>query len=200
MNGRRLLHLVRHGETVGQSSIRFWGSTDVALSDDGRRQVAGLGEVVARTLGTLRVAVVVHSPLVRASESARILGETLRLIGLPWHVEPDFAEIDFGAFEGLTAEEIRVRDPRWHAEWQARRHAGFPEGETLAGFDARVRTGFERALARTDGDILVVAHRGVIRRIADVVLPGQGEHPTELASLSTFELDPARVVRWNLRG
>ena len=77
--------------------------------------------------------------------------------------------------------------------------AGRPVPEHGA-FDARVRAGFERVLTRTDGDLLVVAHRGVIRRIADLVLPGQGEHATELASLSTLELSPARVVRWNVVG
>ena len=196
MSAQRLLHLVRHGETVGQSSIRFWGSTDVALSESGRRQVEALGAAV----GALTVAAVIHSPLVRAAESARVLAPALELTGVPWHVEADFAEIDFGVFEGLTAEEIGARDPQWFVEWQARRHEGFPGGETLAGFDARVRAGFARAVEGIDGDLLIVAHRGVIRRIADLVLPGQGEHATELASLSTFTLAPPQVVRWNVRG
>lgn len=196
MSARRLLHLVRHGETVGQSSIRFWGSTDVALSESGRRQVEALGAAV----GALAVAAVIHSPLVRAAESARVLAPALELAGVPWHVEPDFAEIDFGTFEGLTAEEIGARDPQWFAQWQARRHEGFPGGETLGGFEARVRAGFARAIERIEGDLLIVAHRGVIRRIADLVLPGQGEHATELASLSTLTLAPPQVVRWNLRG
>jgi broad specificity phosphatase PhoE len=34
------LLLVRHGETVGQSSIRLYGATDVALSDEGELQMA----------------------------------------------------------------------------------------------------------------------------------------------------------------
>ena len=55
----RRLVLIRHGETVGESSVRFHGSTDVALSDEGRahmleaaRQVRGeaLDLVVASTL------------------------------------------------------------------------------------------------------------------------------------------------------
>ena len=33
------LTLVRHGETVGQSSIRYYGATDIELSDLGREQV-----------------------------------------------------------------------------------------------------------------------------------------------------------------
>ena len=35
--------LVRHGETTGQSSIRFFGQTDVPLSDVGREQMRRAG-------------------------------------------------------------------------------------------------------------------------------------------------------------
>ena len=43
MSRLRRIVLVRHGETVGNSSVRFHGSGDVALSDEGRshmREVA----------------------------------------------------------------------------------------------------------------------------------------------------------------
>jgi broad specificity phosphatase PhoE len=41
------LVLVRHGETVGHSSIRYYGRTDVALSDLGRRQMRAAREWLA---------------------------------------------------------------------------------------------------------------------------------------------------------
>lgn len=192
---QRLLHLVRHGETAGNSSIRFWGRTDVPLSAEGRVQVQRLGTAIA----PLRVAVIVHSPLVRAAESARILAGTLALHATPTHAEPDFAEIDFGAFEGLTKEEIAQRDPAWYATWERGAHEGFPGGDTLVAFAARVRAALSRVLAATTGDLLVVAHRGVIRRIADALIPGAGEVPTDLASLCTLRLDPPLVLRWNQR-
>jgi broad specificity phosphatase PhoE len=191
----RLLHLVRHGETVGQSSIRYWGRTDVALSDAGRQQMRALGASVPAP----SVAAVVHSPMLRAAESARLLVEALGLTGVPTRAEPDFAEIDFGAFEGLTRAEIAAHDPEWFAAYEARRHTCYPGGETLGGFAARVRAGLARTLG-TGGDVLVVAHRGVIRHIADELLPGQGDAHTDLASWSTLRLGPTGVVRWNVRG
>ena len=39
MSNLRRIVLVRHGETVGNSSLRFHGSSDVALSDEGREQM-----------------------------------------------------------------------------------------------------------------------------------------------------------------
>lgn len=192
----RLVHLVRHGETVGESSIRYWGRTDVALSDGGRAQLQAL----ATHLAPLHVDAVVHSPLQRAVESARILVERLDLGVVPMYVEPGFTEIDFGAFEGLTREEIAARDPDWFAVWQRGEHHGFPDGDRLDTFAARVQAAFARVRAALTGDILVVVHRGVIRHIANAVAPGVGDEATDLASVSTLDLHAGTPTRWNVRG
>ena len=39
MSSLRRIVMVRHGETEGQSSVRFHGSADVALNDEGRAQL-----------------------------------------------------------------------------------------------------------------------------------------------------------------
>ncbi|MEZ5963462.1 MAG: histidine phosphatase family protein [Planctomycetota bacterium] len=191
-----LVHLVRHGETVGESAVRYWGRTDLALSEVGRAQVRGL----AAALPAPRVDVVVHSPLRRAVESAQILIEHWQLGQAAVRVEPGFGEVDFGDFEGLTRDEIAARDPAWFATWERGEHVGFPGGDTLAAFSARVGAAFERVQTELAGDLLVVVHRGVIRQIANALVPGAGDQPTHLASLSTLDVPDARVVRWNERG
>src|ERR1700730_7568103 len=99
------LVLVRHGETVGNSSIRYHGRTDVALSDLGRRQMRAARQWLAARDGARGLAPVFTSPLVRAAESARIIaGDDTAAF-----VIEDFVEVDFGLFEGLTAEEIAER-------------------------------------------------------------------------------------------
>lgn len=187
------LHLVRHGETEGQSSVRYWGATDVPLSAVGRAQIERLRPLLA----TAAVSRVVHSPLVRAAEGARILAASLATA--PTMVaERDFREIDFGDCEGLTREEIAERHPQWFACWQRGEVDGFPGGEPFAAFAARVAAAAERVLAGCDrGELLVVAHRGVIRRIAEHLLrdPEGGERfGTSLGSLSTIRLQPAPCV------
>jgi probable phosphoglycerate mutase len=158
----RLVYLVRHGETEGQSSIRFHGSNDVALSELGRRQV---GRLVPR-LRDVRFAAAVHSPLRRAVTSAEVL-----LLGLavrPRVVESHagLAEIDFGEIEGWTEAEIAERRPEWHRAWKAGRVDGFPGGDSFAGFTGRIVAAWEEIAARhPSGDLLVVAHRGVVKRI-----------------------------------
>jgi broad specificity phosphatase PhoE len=160
--------VVRHGETEGQSSIRYHGITDVPLSDEGREQLRTLAGSLARTLPADGYDLVVSSPLRRALESAEILAP-----GASVKVEPAFREIDFGRWEGLTAEEIEARDPELFREWRERGiEFDFPEGERRAAFRARVRAGIDALVAdgagaREGGCALIAAHKGVFRTIVE---------------------------------
>jgi broad specificity phosphatase PhoE len=155
------LILVRHGETEGQSSIRYYGATDVPLSALGREQV----RLARERIGDERFEAVWASSLVRASESARILapGHAIRL-------EPDFREVDFGRWEGLTREEIAARDPELFARWQSELGAfDYPGGERRADFRARIARGLARLRGSDSASALVVAHKGVVRTLLELV-------------------------------
>lgn len=159
--GRRLW-LVRHGETTGGSSLRYYGSTDIPLSDVGRAQVARLSD----HLRACRFAALVHSPLARATESARILLGSFTTTPAAVESEEDLREVDFGALEGLTAVEIEQRFPGFWAEWRAGAKTSYPDGETNDSFRERVGRGVDAALSRhPEGDLCVVAHRGVVKAI-----------------------------------
>ena len=157
----RSLYLVRHGETVGESSVRFFGRTDVALSDVGREQVQALAPLVRH----VAFQAVVHSPLVRAQESAEILVAELLEPPALTEAAPDLIEVDFGDIEGLTDGEIAAKMPGWYRDWKAGTAQGFPGGETFSGFARRMQTAIDGLLARHPaGNLLVVVHKGVIKR------------------------------------
>lgn len=157
---RRLI-LVRHGETAGQSSIRHYGATDVPLSDLGRRQAR---EARNRIAGETYESVF-SSTLCRAWESARIIAPKH-----PVRIESDFGEIHFGRWEGLTREEIEVVDPELFADWQARKSGfEFPEGETRVQFRNRIERGLAHVRASRAESVLVVAHKGVVRTLLELV-------------------------------
>jgi len=155
------LILVRHGETEGQSSIRYYGATDVPLSDLGRAQARAARE---RIPGETFEAVWASS-LSRAWESARIIAPRH-----PVRIEWDFREIDFGRWEGLTREEIEVEDPDLHADWQAQKPGfEFPDGEPRPEFRRRIERGLVRLRASGAQSALVVAHKGVVRTLLELV-------------------------------
>jgi broad specificity phosphatase PhoE len=164
--GGRLI-LVRHGETVGNSSIRYFGRTDVPLSDLGRAQMLAVAKWLKLNLQGDRFDAVFASPLCRATEGARlIVGASASVVEIE-----EFVEVDFGLFEGLTAEEIRERHPIEFEQWNRDRldpNFTYPRGESRAAFMERVGCGIQRVLELCDGaasTVLIVAHRGVIRAI-----------------------------------
>ena len=193
--------LVRHGETEGESSIRYHGATDVPLSELGREQMRRAARAIAERRGGVKFGKVFSSPLVRASEGARIIAnDDASIVTIE-----EFAEVHFGLFEGLTADEIRERYPDHFAVWNADRLAAdytYPEGESRANFAARVELGLERVLAiwtrGGDGDALLVAHRGVIRAIVRKLT--NQEPVVELGSIQSLEFDGEwRAVALDLR-
>jgi broad specificity phosphatase PhoE len=186
--GSRLI-LVRHGETEGESSIRYHGRTDVALSELGRDQMRRAGRAIRTNHGGVNFVRVFSSPLIRASEGGRIVaGDSAPLVTID-----EFAEVHFGLFEGLTADEIRERYPDEFARWNADRLAPsytYPEGESRADFTARVERGLQRMLALwtpRDHDALLVAHRGVIRAIVRKLT--RREPIVELGSIHILRFD-----------
>jgi broad specificity phosphatase PhoE len=188
IRGARLI-LVRHGETDGESSIRYHGRTDVALSELGRAQMRRAGRAIETLHGGRTFAHVFSSPLVRASEGARIVaGDSIPLVTID-----EFAEVHFGLFEGLTADEIRERYPDEFARWNADRLApsyAYPEGESRADFTNRVERGLERVLTMwtpRDDDALLIAHRGVIRAIVRDLI--RQEPIVELGSIQILRFD-----------
>jgi broad specificity phosphatase PhoE len=155
------LILVRHGETTGQSSIRYYGATDVPLSDEGREQVRRAGERIAGE----RFEIVYSSSLSRAVESARILAPAH-----PIQLEADFREVHFGRWEGLTREEIAALDPELFPVWQRDlSRFDYPDGERRADFRARIARGLERLRAADASSALVVAHKGVVRTLLELI-------------------------------
>jgi broad specificity phosphatase PhoE len=191
MMDHRLI-LVRHGETVGNSSIRYYGRTDLELSELGRAQMEAAARWLETRFGANNFAPVFSSPLHRAIESARLIAG---LATAPREIA-EFVEVDFGLFESLTADEIRDRYPAEFERWNRDRlDAGYtyPSGENRAAFTARVERGVERMLTILDRvgsapqRALVVAHRGVIRAMVRR-LAGAEPH-IELGSIHVLRRD-----------
>jgi len=168
--GGRLI-LVRHGETVGNSSIRYFGRTDLPLSDLGRAQMIAVANWLKSQSQIWPFVATFTSPLQRATEGARLIAGT----SAPLIEVQEFVEVDFGLFEGLTADEIRMRYPIEFERWNRNRlDASFtyPRGESRSAFVERVGRGVQRVLEFFDPALsretaLIVAHRGVIRAMVE---------------------------------
>ena len=153
------LTLVRH-TSVGLPPYICYGQTDAPLAETYPEEWA---EAVRR-LGDLgRFTKVYSSPLTRCLSFARkYFGE----------VETDarLMELNFGAFEGLTWEEIfeRADGKKWFDDYL---NCPTPGGESYAQMTDRVRSFYEEKIAGKEGDILLVTHSGVLRAFL-IILKG----------------------------
>lgn len=95
-----MFFVLRHGQTDWNLAARLQGSTDIPLNDTGREQARRAAEI----LRDQNVERIVSSPLSRALETARIVGEA---IGLEPTTDIRLIERHFGLFEGMTIDEVR---------------------------------------------------------------------------------------------
>jgi len=163
---RAALLLVRHAESSWNAAGRWQGHADPPLSERGVAQANAL----ARDLAGEPIDRIVSSDLRRAAETAAILG---RARGLEPLLEPRLRELDLGAWEGLTRDEIAST-----AQADLRRFdAGDPDvrpggGETLREIERRVRFAVRELVEAHAGQRLaVVTHLGVIRALVRDVSP-----------------------------
>ena len=150
---RPRIWLVRHGQTEWARLGRHTGRTDIPLTDEGRDQAQALGTRLRGEHDTFALALT--SPRVRASATADLAG-----FGDTATVEPDLAEWDYGALEGLTTSEIKATYPDWTI-WTG----PWPDGETIEEVGVRA----DRVLARVheiDGDVLLFSHGHLLRVLA----------------------------------
>ncbi|MBD5787982.1 histidine phosphatase family protein [Cellulosimicrobium terreum] len=168
--------LVRHGQTALTVAGAFSGSSvpGPSLTARGRTQAAQAADLAFRIGRSAwsdlpRPSTLVASPLVRAQETARALG---RRLGLPVTTDARFAEVDFGAWEGLTAGVVDERWPGLRQQWYESGTVAAPGGESAADVGARVRDGLHDLVgaqlsgAPPDGRTVVVVGHAVQVRAA----------------------------------
>ena len=151
--GAELL-LIRHGETAWNRSKRLQGRADIPLTGEAKARLGGLR--VPKRLGPARW---FSSPLVRTTETARLLGAS----GLT--IEPRLVEMDLGGWEGRTLDDLRAEDP---AAMQANEILGLdmcpPDGESPRDVQNRLRPWLKER-AGEGGLSIAVTHKGVIRAV-----------------------------------
>lgn len=153
------IHLIRHGLTEANLNGQYAGATDFELLDEGRKRLAELKRDFSYPVADK----IISSPLKRCRQTAEILypGQTAE-------VEADFAECNFGTWEGKSATELK-NDENF-AKWLNNSGQVAPDGgESLKDFTTRIFSAFEKlvetAIKNNVKDTVLVTHGGVIMTI-----------------------------------
>lgn len=172
------LHLVRHGPTHARSMVG-WSDLPADLGDR-----AALDRLDAALPAA---ATVVSSDLIRATATADAIQRGRRR--LPH--DPALREIHFGAWELRAFRDIEAENPGLaRAWWETPGDACPPGGESWNQVRRRVDAAIDALIAgHPDGDLIVVAHFGVILTQVQRALA------IDAASVLSYRIDNLSVTR-----
>lgn len=154
------LILLRHGETEWNTEGRWQGqAVNTLLSQRGREQA----QIVARRLQGYPIQAIYSSDLIRAFETAQIVGQWL---GLEPQPEIGLRESDVGAWTGKTWAEIKAGWPEQVAAMLAGEDVRRGGGESYGELRQRLAAAAERIVQRHPGQtVLLVTHGAALRSL-----------------------------------
>lgn len=158
--------VLRHGQTDWNLQARLQGSTDIALNDTGRQQA----KKAATVFEAHSISHIYCSPLSRAHETATIVAGHL---GLEVVIDKRLTERNFGAFEGLTIDDVaqhrRDMGPHMNPEADLDRKHYPKDAETLRSVVYRVQDCLDE-LILPEKRCLFVTHGIPFRAISRIYL------------------------------
>jgi phosphoserine phosphatase len=185
--------LVRHGHVEGIDPPRFRGHQDVPLTEEGRRQARAAAACIA---ARWHPSIVYLSPLKRCVQTGSDIAAACAVRAV---VVEGLNDLDYGAWQWMTHEEVRGRWPqlleRWFAAPQLVR---FPGGESLQDLIARTADVLRMVLERHAHDtVVLVGHDSGIRtlllQMLDQPISAYWRLAPQPASVSEVEISAGEV-------
>jgi broad specificity phosphatase PhoE len=151
--------LVRHGETEWNRVERFRGRTDIELNETGRRQA----RAAAQRLSGWQIGAIYSSPLKRALHTAQPIAEAC---SLRVAILEGIADVDYGVWAGLSAEEARAQCPEVYETWvHTPLLTRFPRGESLRQVQDRAWSALEEISGAHQGETTLLVSHVVVNRV-----------------------------------
>ena len=156
----KTIYFIRHGQTKYNVEGRFVGSTDLPLTEKGRKNIYDLWHERSKHIDK---EVIYSSPMKRCIETAHIIfpDEHLEII-------KNMREMNFGVFEGKTHDELM--DMQAYRNFRATSgKEKIPHGESGIEFGMRVLKGFFEMIGHMNKNsyetAALICHGGVIMAI-----------------------------------
>lgn len=187
--------LIRHGETEWNKGDRFRGRSDIPLDEEGLAQAVKIAE----RLKDHKFAAIYTSPLPRAVQTAEPLAVAH---GLKIEETADLLDVDYGAWEGLSRDEIRARYPSLYETWvKIPGRVRFPGGESLRQVRLRVEKLLSELCEEHLGEtVALVSHRVTCHIILCVALGLPSDAiwrlRQDVACISEFEARDDSYIVW----
>ncbi|MGX7204506.1 histidine phosphatase family protein [Enterococcus pingfangensis] len=175
-----MLYVARHGETEWNKKGIISGRSDIALSEVGYQQATLLAEEVAEL--AVPITKIIHSPLERARETARLVAEKNYL---PLRMDERLIELDYGEYDGTSDEQESYLTLR--TQFAVR----YPNGESLMDVYARIVPLLKELEQDAENTYLLVCHNSVVRAIKNYFEPLENE------AVFNYRTPNAKLIRFD---
>jgi broad specificity phosphatase PhoE len=190
--GECRLFLIRHGTTTLNVQNRYRGRRDVPLDAQGYQDAVD----AARQLSSVGLTAVYTGPLRRTIATAQIIADEARVPDL--RILHGLNNVDYGAWEGLTAEEASMYSPETFELYRTcPERAVCPAGERLTDAQGRIAEAIALIGARHPGEtVAAVTHAVMIRLLVLGITGVSGERwriPVGRGSLTAVSIEDGRI-------
>ena len=190
----KTIYLIRHGESVANKQGIYQGqSIDTGLTELGIKQA----RAAAKALTGLKFKTIYTSPLIRAKETAQMIGNQT---GLPILTNIKLLEINHGSWEGKKINEFNQTEQKLLNRWRKQPdQAQMLKGETLKDVASRCQR-FIQSLP--DGqETAVITHDVIIRVMTIMALKHKLKHIWRFAldngGITTVSFEPNCLISLN---
>jgi broad specificity phosphatase PhoE len=161
------LYLVRHGTTTMNVENRYRGRRDIPLDAQGYQDAVD----AARRLSAVGLTAVYTGPLRRTIATAQIIADEARVPDI--RILHGLNNVDYGAWEGMTADEAAMFDPGAFALYRTSpSRAVCPVGERLSDAQHRMVAALALIGSRHAGESVAAITHAVMIRLAMAKLLG----------------------------
>ena len=190
-------YLIRHADVENPQRLLYGHLDGFQLSPFGRAQAAAVGDA----LRSAEIRRIVHSPLARAVETARLINERLP-VPAELESDPDLREAEFSRYlQGLPYWQIPVRRPLWFVH-KARRGL-LPGDEAIDQLGGRVLDVIRRLVRQHPGETMAVVSHADPLNAAWVLLDQRPHNEREMyrkafdkAGMLQLDMEGERPVAW----
>jgi probable phosphoglycerate mutase len=180
--------LTRHGYVDGISPLRFRGQTETPLTERGRAQASA---TAARIAANWEPRAIYTSPMGRCVATGQAIANAC---GVSNEILPDLIDLNYGAWQWRTVEDVRAAWPELLAAWYATPHlVRFPDGDSLQDLVARAANAVRFVLARHPDETLVMvghetANRAILLQLLDQPLSAYWRFAQEPCAINEIEI------------
>jgi len=186
--------LTRHGHVDGIRPARFRGRAELALTERGLAEADALARRIA---ANWKPAAVFTSPLQRCVLTGAKIAAAC---GIEGEVREGLGDIDYGAWQMRTHDDLKVEAPDAFRLWHEAPHLmRFPGGESLQDVVARSSDAVRTVLARHPGQaVVMVGHdsvnRIILMQLLDQPLSAYWKLAQDTCTLNEIDIEGGKVL------